>query len=368
MKTACKILLPLYFLLPAICFGRQSVNSDSLSAGSTGLSCNTSCNCGNGTRTPLGIITDHIHPKGEWMFSYTYMNMGMIGNNVGDAKADDNTVYKNYMMAPEKMNMQMHMVMLMYGISDRISVMAMGGYAIANMSMNMSANMPPMPGMVMSPGNTTMLSTSSGFADTRIYGLFSWINTENRRVIANLGVSLPTGTIRATGTTMLGADQRLPYDMQPGTGSFSLLPGITAIQQFNLLSVGAYAGADLKLANNTLGYRQGNVYEASLWAGYKFLPFVSGSLRAGGIVTDKITGSDPAVAIPIYESFDPTANTANYGGKVVNMSIGLNFHTQNGWLDKFNLLTEYSLPVYQDLNGTQMALHATFLAGLQYKL
>ena len=326
--------------------------------------CTTGCCCDQSNQAPLGIMTDHIHKKGEWMLSYTYMDMMMQGNRTGTANADDNTVYKSYGMAPETMTMQMHMAMLMYGVTDRLTLMAMGGYSVYNMNMNMSNNMPYMPGMSM--GQMTMQSMSSGFTDTRVSALYNFSNKATQRIIGSLGINMPTGTIMATGTTMLGDNQRVPYDMQPGTGSFGIVPGITYVRTYTAFSFGADAGADVKLNKNSIGYKDGNVYHAGAWAGYKFLPFVTGSLRAEYVNTGKITGSDPQIAIPIFEANDPTANTANYGGQWVNVYAGLNFHINKPMWSKFSLLMEYGLPVYQNLNGVQSALHGTALAGLQY--
>ena len=364
----------LKIFLPLIC-GMISTYSYSQQDDASGVkipstenisACSGSCCCAGNSQAPLGIMTDHIHNKGQWMFSYTYMNTMMQGNNIGANKASDNTVYKNYMMAPETMSMQMHMVMVMYGVTDKLTLMAMGGYTVNNMSMNMSDAMMNMPGMVMTPGNMTMQSMSSGIADSKVSALYNFSDKANQHIIGSMGLNVPTGTIIATGTTMLGDNQRLPYDMQPGTGSFSILPGITYTRKYSLFYWGADAGADIKLNYNSLGYKDGNAYHASAWAGYQFLPFVSGTLRAEDIHTDMISGSDRAIAIPIYETNDPTTRTSNYGGNWMNLYAGLNFHLMKATLEHFRIMAEYGMPVYQNLNGTQMSLKSNFLAGLQY--
>jgi hypothetical protein len=332
----------------------------------TVAACESGCCCSSSIQAPAGIMTDHVHGKRQWMASYTYMNMRMQGNNTGTTRASDNTVYQAYAMAPETMTMQMHMAMLMYGVSDKLTIMAMGGYATYNMSMNMSSKMMSMPGMTMAMGDMTMKSASSGFTDTRISALYNVSNTSNHRLIASLGVDLPTGTIKATGTTMLGDNQRQPYDMQPGTGSFGIAPGITYVRNYTKWSWGADAGADIKLNRNSLGYKTGNQYHASAWGSYKLLPFVSASLRAEYVNVDKITGEDPLIAILIYQANDPTTNKANYGGQWLNAYAGLIFHFEQPVLNKFSLLAEYGMPAYQDLNGIQMALHSTLYATLQF--
>jgi hypothetical protein len=329
-----------------------------------GETCRPDCTCGV-TFTPPGVITDHIHAKGEWMAAYEYMDTRMKGDRIGTTRASDDMIYaQNYIMAPEAMSMKMHMVMLMYGVTDRLSVMAMSGYAACNMTMNM--DMAAMPGMTMKTGNMTMRSTSSGLTDTRVYGLYNLSKKESQRIITSMGITTPTGTINARGTTMLGEDQRMAYDMQPGTGSWNIMPGITYVYDKSTCSFGADAGADIKLSYNRLGYRQGNVYHASAWASHSLLSFVSGSLRAEEIVTGKISGSDNSLTISGY-NLDPTADPANYGGKLVNLYAGLNFHFQQPALKKIQLQFEYGIPVYQDLNGTQMSSRSSLLAGVQYR-
>ena len=330
------------------------------------MSCDGTCCCAGNSQAPLGVMTDHIHNKGQWMISYTYMNSMQSGNNIGARRASDDEVYKNYMMAPETMTMQMHMAMVMYGVTDRLTVMAMGGYMTSTMSMNMSSASMSMPGMVMNMGNMTMSSMSSGLTDTRVTALYNFSEIAGQRIIGGLGISLPTGSIKATGTTLLGDNQRLSYDMQPGTGSYSIDPDITYARKHGLFYWGANAGADVKLNYNSLGYKDGNVYHATAWAGYQFLPFLSGTLRAEDVHTDAISGADQVLNNAIYQESDPTTRTMNYGGTCVNMYVGLNFYLMKPVLERFRIMAEYGIPVYQNLNGTQLAQKSNLLAGVQY--
>src|SRR4051812_17366128 len=86
------------------------------------------CACTESDMSPAGIMAGHRHVKGEWMFSYRYMNTYMKGRLSGRQSISDEMVYRQYIMSPEKMTMQMHMLMAMYGISDRLSVTAMVNY------------------------------------------------------------------------------------------------------------------------------------------------------------------------------------------------------------------------------------------------
>ena len=353
-------------------YGYAQDDTSKAITGDDGTVCSSgSCCCAGNSQAPLGVMTDHIHNKGQWMFSYTYMNTMMQGNNIGAAKATDNTVYKNYMMAPETMSMQMHMLMAMYGVTDKLTLMAMSGYMTDNMNMNMDSKGGYMfmngSWMYMPAGtNMGMQTSSSGITDTKLSALYNFSGIAAQRIIGSIGISLPTGSIKETGTTLLGDGQRLAYDMQMGTGSFSIDPDITYARKYGSFYWGANAGADIKLNYNSLGYKDGNIYHATAWAGYQFLPFLSATLRAEDIQSDMISGSDHIINNTIYQENDPTTKTSNYGGTWMNVYVGVNLYMMKPVLEHFRIMAEYGMPVYQNLNGTQMSLKSNLLAGLQY--
>ncbi|MGB3151885.1 MAG: transporter, partial [Maribacter sp.] len=74
---------------------------------------------------PISVMGDHMHGKGEWMFSYRYMYMNMEGlkQEGNDASFDD--ALADYMVTPTKMPMNMHMLGSMYAPSDKLTLLAM---------------------------------------------------------------------------------------------------------------------------------------------------------------------------------------------------------------------------------------------------
>ena len=357
MKNLKQLLLLMCCCMTVCSYARNTATTDT----SGSMTCSDNCGCAGSSQTPLGIMTDHVHGKGQWMVSYTYMDMMMKGSRIGTSKIGNDVINEYYVMAPDKMSMQMHMAMVMYGVSDRLTLMAMAEYASNNMYMIVSPIiLSQMPGMQGGAMSDNMISKSSGFADTKIYALYSLLNKNNNRIITTAGLNLPTGSTTLSGPTMFGTITRLPYSMQIGTGTFRLLPSVTYITANGHLSWGAQAGADINLGMNHQGYRPGNVYNATAWASYRFLPFLSASLRAESVATGKIKGYDKNIATLMYN--DPTADSRNYGGQRDNMYAGLNFSVKK----VIHFLFEYGIPVYENLNGPQMSLHANLLAGAQY--
>jgi hypothetical protein len=315
---------------------------------------------------PLGVMSDHVHGKGEWGFSYSYTNTMFNGSQSGTQKLNDADVYGDYMMSPEKMSMQMHMFMLMYGLTDRLSLMAMFGYTINTMSMNMiSPTVMDMPGMNMGvmPGGQ-MNTSAMGFSDTRLSALYKLYDRNRQRIVVGLGVGIPTGSISASGVTMLGGDERLPYSMQIGTGTWNLLPSIAYTGQSQDLSWGAMGDANLKPGMNGAGYAFGNEYHATAWASYRMCSWLSASLRAEEVVVDKISGYDPDIAILMNN--DPCSNALNSGGQKTSLYFGLNLYKPKMPCRNNRLMFEYGVPLYQYVNGIQMPNTGTLLAGWQY--
>ncbi|MGZ4033429.1 MAG: transporter [Bacteroidia bacterium] len=322
------------------------------------------CDCATKDLSPSGIMLGHEHGKGTWKISYRYMNMFMKGNLSGTEKVDDNYVFNNYIMSAQNMQMDMHMVMAMYGFTNRFSVMAMFNYNVLSMNMNMLPGMMmQMDGstMVMTAANSSMKTKTSGLGDTKLYAVYTLVNHNVHHLFFSEGFNIPTGNIRFKGSSdnMMYSDQRFPYMMQTGSGSFDFMPGITYLLKRNKSSYSAQVTSVIRPFTNALNYHLGNELTFNCWAAYKPLPWISGSVRIESTSSAAITGKDAT----LYQILEPSANPRNYGGQSVNTYLGLNFYASKGFLKNNKLSVEYGIPVYQNFNGTQLATAYTIYAG-----
>jgi hypothetical protein len=327
--------------------------------------CNFNC-CHPDVVAPAGIMTDHVHEKGKFGIAYSYMDMAMQGNQIGTKTVSDATIFKRYMMATSHMNMQMHMLMPMYGVTDRFTLMAMLSYNVNTMSMHMmpmqSMNMP---GMTMTDySNMPAKMNSSGLGDTKVYALYNVLPSCNHRLVTGLGLSLPTGSINSKGATMQNNNDVLPYCMQLGTGTYNLLPSIVYVGQGTHLSWGAAFNASIKLGTNTNNYCFGNEYNISPWLAYQPVRWISVSARAEYYNVGKLYGYDAVINQSSLN--DATANTANYGGQKVNGYIGANLCAPANILKGGRLLLEYGMPFYQNTMGLQSTVKLSITARLQF--
>lgn len=325
---------------------------------------------------PIGVMGDHMHHKRKVMLSYRYMHMDMSGNRIGTNDVSPQTIVTTVpnrffgkpgqpptlRIAPTEMSMDMHMFGAMYAPTDWVTLMAMVNYVDKEMDHL----------TFMGGAGTTVRGTfttrSSGIGDMKVSGLFKIFENQTHHFHANLGLSLPTGSITEAGRilTPMGATPtvRLPYAMQLGSGTVDLLAGLTYTGRHEDFSWGAQYRTDIRLeSRNSQGYRLGNMHGLTGWLAYQWAPWISTSVRLDGTSTGRIKGIDPAIAGPVQ-----TANPNNYGGERADLFFGLNLVGQSGALRGHRLAIEGGFPIYQNLNGPQMKTDFQLTIGWQKAL
>ena len=331
-----------------------------------GASCSFEC-CRPDGHAPAAVMTDHVHGKHRFNLGY----MGMLSSQKDNVRngqlLSTEQVLQTYAMAPTRMDMQMHMLMAGYGITGRITVMAMLQWMKNDMSMQMHPSLAqaPMPGMDMATMSANMSMKSSGIGDSRVYVLGLLSEKTNRRLIGGLGFSLPTGSISNSMTPMWkSGNSVMSYCMQNGSGSVGLLPSLTYIQHADRISFGGVVSADYWVNDNKRNYRAANALNVTAWMGCRISSWLSCSVRPEWRTAGWMSGYDANVAKAA--SADPTANTANYGGQNANAAFGFNFYVPQGACRELRISGEYVLPVYQSLHGVQMRPYSGVNVALQY--
>ena len=306
---------------------------------------------------PISIMGDHYHSKGELMFSYRtmYMNMEDVKTGVNDLNSQALLVPNggSYMVAPTSMPMNMHMLGAMYAPSDKLTLMVMVNY----ISMEMDH--------VTAMGGT-FTTKSSGLGDTKISALYKISNKRKQSFHGQIGFSLPTGSINSMDVTPAsgGNDVILPYPMQIGSGTVDSDLAITYLGQSQNISWGSQVKGTFRFGKNSNDYRLGNQYGLNNWFAIKASNWISLSARVQGLLVNKIQGANTA----LNPGMIITANTVNSGGEYVYGGLGLNFYVPKGDFKNFRFGFEFSSPIYQKVNGTQLKQKETITLGIQYSL
>ena len=326
---------------------------------STGHSHQHDCMAGGGQmlfNPAFGDDIYHVHPAGMWMANYKFMHMAQKGlrNGTTDVPTENATPVGNqpfgFMMAPTRMTMDMHMVMVMYGLTDRLTLMGMGNYLENEMEMVMNMGTGNRPDAPM---------RSSGPGDTELRGIYRL----DEHLTASLGLGLPTGDIDQSFVTM-GKTFRLPYDMQLGSGTVDLKPALT----YNVLSAdaqwnwGGQASYTYHAGHNGNGYSLGDSAKLNGWLQRAFGPAATW-LRLTYNYAGRIDGRDPEIdklLDPLTGAPTPDADPRNYGGHRIDGFLGASCA-----VGPVSIGVEAGIPLYQYVHGLQLKNDWYLTAGLQ---
>jgi hypothetical protein len=316
---------------------------------------------------PISVMGDHTHAKSGWMMSYRTMHMNMDGMRYGtDRVSSGDVLAESYSVTPESMSMDMHMLGLMYAPTDKLTLMLMANY----IETEMDHRVLPMSAGMINNGSTKFTTETSGIGDVKLGGLYRFYLEENRKAHLGLSLSLPTGSIDEKDTTpgMGGpANRQLPAPMQLGSGTYDLLPSLTYVQQFEDWSYGAQANAVIRLeSENDNGYRLGNVFGATTWAGYNLSEWIGLNTGLNYTYTSKLKGSQDDVGTmgPNGKSV-ATAYESNTGGERLDAIFGINLYVPTGLLKGQRIAIDLRLPLWQDLNGYQLETDYALTLGWQ---
>jgi len=302
------------------------------------------------------VLGTHTHLKGEWMVGYRYMHMHMGGNRTGTTDQTERQVLDEFVVAPLWMDMDMHMIMLMRGVTDDITMMLMLPYIYKKMQH-------------INRAGVKFDTTAHGPGDlkwTTIYALYGNVERDEHtittwgphRILLHGGVSFPTGSISKEDTTPARVGGTLPYPMQLGSGTFDFLPGISYLGESN---AGNWAWSietkeTVRFGKNSHNYRLGNQYLISGRIARKLTDKTSVSLKLDHNIWGNVHGHDSLVN-PTSNPTVPTKRPDLRRGERIDLFIGIDYYekAKSGDVNKGNRFgLEFGMPVYQSLEGPQL--------------
>lgn len=300
------------------------------------------------SRQLLGL--HHTHPRGEWMLGYSYMHMEMDGNRDGTSNQSVTDVFNaGFMIAPTEMSMRMHMFEAMYGVTDDLTVMVMLPFKEISMDHINAAG-------------ATFTTESSGVGDLSITGLYSFFVRAEHRFHLTAGLHVPAGSTDERDATPLGPNQKLPYPMQLGSGTYDPVLGVTYLRTGERWSWGGHLSHLFRLGENSEGYTLGDRTKLDAWAARQWKEWITGTVRLHGEVWRDIDGADPE----LNPGMVPTADPARRGGQRLEFGVGTSLNMPEGPLSGGRLLIEVAYPIYQSLDGPQLQTEFRLNLGLQW--
>ena len=312
--------------------------------------------CGKcGGNMPLNIPGAGTPEPHEFRIKMNLSWGRMVGLRRGTSNRSTKDTLGQYMMTQRKMDMYMSNVSVGYAFSDRFFAGIMGMYMEKDMEMIRRGGRRS--SMNSQGAGDTMLMTK-----TLLYADDYLIPTSQVSLL--LGVSIPTGSIDQDDT-----GQILPYSMQLGSGTFDPFIGVLYEGSSSPFWWGANASYLARAYENYKSYNLGDEYRLDLYGMYQLRHNLVGELQIKGKYVGDIEGEaqeieqdgdghmrgNPNMAF-MSNLYDPD----NYGGSTVDLTTGVQWQPFRNHI----LNAQFSVPLFQNLHGTQM--ERDFTASVTY--
>jgi hypothetical protein len=299
------------------------------------------------SHSPAGVYADHTHSKNGIMLSYRFNSEYKSGNINGNTPVLYDDILENYNKYVSSLSFKTHSLDFMYGLTDNITFLSVFNYHNKEMVISTKSD---------------ILNSSNGFGDIELQFLINFFKNKSLRAHANVGIKLPLGS-----TDKKFNNEFLPYAMQLGTGNLGAVIGFTMLYQSKNISAGLQPMINLYSTMNR-GitdydyYQYGSHFDFNYWLAYKISKTISISYRQKNIFKTKDKGQDERL-----NPIDVTLNNPyNSSYEIIKSGLGLNISIPKGTFRNFRFSVEYTLPLYQNLDGIQLDLKRNLLAAIQF--
>ncbi len=208
--------------------------------------------------------------------------------------------------------------------------------------------------MKMTKEGTRRSRGDSGAGDLKLLAKYQFFQKDTRNSTLRMtflgGIKLPTGKYNAS-----DAEGPLPRPLQLGSGSFDILGGpiITYVKD----RLGINAEVNFRKNTEADNYQFGDILSTNFVLGYRILPRVyetypSPYITAFLELLSQFSGNDQENRVKL----------GNTGGKLVLISPGIQYVLSRTFL----LEASFQFPIFQELNGTQLAFDFSSTFGIRW--
>lgn len=304
---------------------------------------------------PEGVLDARALPKGTVRLAYRYSRSWLA--NVYDhhhsldlatAAAQQTPAFQ---AVPAKRTLQEHLVSVAYAPWSRLTLVARLPIYLSEQHTDLAAG-------------GSFRNRTEGVGDLEVVALVPFMRKGNESLLFELGFRAPTGKIDEMGTVAgAGGLQRgrLGYPLQPGEGSWALLPGFTYKGHWQSVSWGVQYRGVYWLNENTKGYRPGTRHQVSTWMAFSPVSWLSASGRFLWTRSGNIHGSDPAIGTFPYA--DPSQDPMRQRRQQLAVGPGINLKLPVPGGPRLGF--EALFPIWREIDGPQLAQSWGLHAGIK---
>jgi len=303
----------------------------------------------------------------KWEFGYTFrrVNFGGYKNGTQDLSFDDvlaspgeTRTSSNFPVVPTYITQNVHALSAAHHVTDSITL-SMLVPIISQETEHISSV----------PGFDEFTLKTDGIGDIAVNASFQHQMSKKDVFKTSLGLRLPTGSIDQTGDTPrngTGTDERLPYTMQLGSGTYDFALSLKYVRSGTDFNYGGGLNSTVRTGQNDNNYRLADSHNVGIWSQYtknfRFKPGVRVNYR----YSSHIKGRDDALLVPgpfIYPA--SITDPENYGHNKISATAYITSCLVKDC--KVSFTGSFSKPLYQKLNGIQPKEKNNFAFGTSIK-
>lgn len=319
----------------------------------------------------------------RWHFRYSYIWKKFNGYRAGTRQVSNEAVLfrpgevrtsRNFPVLPTEILQEAHTADVSFDVTDALTVSLLLPY-LRQSTDHIS----------IVPGYDKFNISSSGIGDLSLSTSYALWRAGRHAVQVSAGLSFPAGSIHERGDTPRApGNQRLPYTMQLGSGTYDVLSSLQysgysqPFQWVGPLSWGGQLFGKIRTGKNSRGYRLGDMLIFSTWLQAKPFSWFEPSVKLVTQFWGRIDGKDGALLVPGPFPFPaPVTNPNFFGGTKVSILAGARLSWPTGFLkDSFiarflerqSIEIEVGPPIYQSLNGPQPEEDLSLSLSWQWRL
>ena len=205
-------------------------------------------------------------------------------------------------------------------------------------------------------------SSNASFANTgdvKVALMYVLYRQPGEQLHINLGLSVPTGQLNPTNLQPSPTFPNFPYTIRNSSGTYDLMPGITYRKQTDMATWGMQATATIPTGLNHFGYELGNQVDVTAWLSIRWTPRIATSARLDFQDWGNVRQADPR----LNQSLSPVNVPGLQGGNRLNALLGINYFMPLQRVPGQIFSLEVGVPAYQSLDGPQLGLNWTLIAG-----
>lgn len=284
-------------------------------------------------RAPEALLGARMLQAGQFEVGYRLHKMNYGDIRLGTDIVDFLDVLSFYAGAPFGRTETAHVITVGWGFSDWLSFTGSAAWLSYDREF----------------GTETLFvdTESSGISDVEAAALIQLVNRDAVKAHLFGGVEIPTGSIDNAGPDLNGTERVLPYEMQLGTGSLSVVPGASAVIQNEHATLGAMVKARFRINDNDRDYRYGDRFDGAIWAAYMLNGNFAVTSGARLAKWGSIDGEDGAMDPTLDPGQDPYFSS----GTRLDIPLGLNVRLTEGVLSGTDVAFEFLWPTYESYDA-----------------